>query len=1026
MKRSSGLTPLNLITRAVLGAVALAFNHGKRFKRHLKSPDGWIDFSVGIRTRTGTVGQTIIFRQGKVRVVRGIDGDADVVVNAADDTALTELATAPPGEVLTMMLRNRLAVEGNAAYLQLFIYYLSLLSGSGRIRMPRWLSGENRTYHDRDSSMQGLSISQGSEFLSRSVRKTGENGAVSLQCAAGKDSGPDLGLMPPSDRRKEHLKAHRLEDRNVVHLEDPYLSHLDLGDFPRLELLLHKNRTSRPEICAERPKLLTRWYRENGFEEAGPGRPWHPVLRQGLAFEYLMRCKKPVIAQAQLLAGSTTTNPVCGVVVYPDAQATMIWGELGSVDKRPLNPYDISAETIETLNDVFPFWMERSFHQWVNRMYNRPLCLSLSERFVAMVCSKAVCVSHTVPGLKAVLEKGTSGLIEDIRFKLQDGSLNEDGHATLEGMEHSLKGLEAYASNLATEARLQAAKAADPARRRELLHMARVCERVPRMPASTLDEAVQSVCTTWVGMHMENTNAGLSPGRLDQLLQPYYLADLKGIEPGEGREAYIRHAVELIGCLFLRICDHMPLSPDIGNILFGTSPPNQAITLGGVTPEGEDGVNDMTYIFLKVTEMLALPDPNINARINIEKNSETYIRRLCEVNFTTSATPSLHNDSAVFAALKQHGYPQEHINDWSATGCVEPTISGRHNGHTGAIMIHLVAALEMVLNNGRHPLMQIDLGPKTGEVEEFATFDQFFAAFAAQLEFLVDQTVELNNRYAEAHARLRPTPFLSSTIEGCIERARDMTSGGARYNTSGTANIGLADVTDSLTTIKKLVFDEGRVGFRELKEALDSNFRNAPALHAIVRNRVPLFGSGDPEALRMANRVACLVHDLFSMHRNTRGGRYTTGFWSMSQHTAYGNLSGALPSGRLSGMPFTPGLTPEPHASRNYLDFITDVARLKPEYMDNNMAFNVKLSPSPQESRERIVSNMAGYVKAYCHLGGMQMQFNVVDSRVLRDAMANPDRYRDLIVRISGYNAYFTALNRRQQLELIGRAEYRV
>ena len=991
MKKHSGIMPLNLITRAALGAVALAFNHRKRLKRHLRSPDGWVDLSVGIRTRTGTVAQTIIFRQGRVRVERGIEGNADVVLNAADDAALMGLATAPPGEVLAMMLENRLVIEGNGAYLQLFIHYLSLLSGRRHQKMLGKIRREASVQRERESCTKGPDVSQ-----------------ILI------------------DRRKGHLKAHRLKDKNVVYLQDPYLSHLDLDDFPRLKLLLHQNRTARPEICAERPMLLTRWYRENGFEEASPGRPWHPVLRQGLAFEHLMRCKKPVIADAQLLAGSTTTNPVCGVVVYPDAQATMIWGELNTVDQRLLNPYDISAETIDTLNDVFPFWMERSFHQWVNKAHNRPLCLRLSERFVAMVCSKAVCVSHTVPGLKTVLEKGTGGLIEDIGRRLQDDSLDEDGRSTLEGMAHSLKGLEAYASGLASEARLQAAKAVGPARSRELLHMARVCERVPHMPASTLEEAVQSLWTIWVGMHMENTNAGLSPGRLDQWLQPYYLSDLKGIEPGERRDAYIRHALELIGCLFLRICDHMPLSPDIGNILFGTSPPNQAITLGGVTPQGEDGVNDMTYIFLKVTEMLALPDPNINARINIEKNSETYIRRLCEVNFTTSATPSLHNDSAVFAALKQHGYPQEHINDWSATGCVEPTISGRHNGHTGAIMINLVAALEMAMNNGRHPLIQLDLGPETGQVEDFAAFEQFFAAFAAQLEFLVGQAVELNNLYAGAHARMRPTPFISSTIEGCIEHARDMTAGGARYNTSGTANIGLADVTDSLTAIGRLVFDEGRVSFRELKNALDSDFRDAPALHALVRNRVPLFGSGNSEALRMANRVASLVHDLFAPYRNTRGGRYTTGFWSMSQHTAYGNLSGALPSGRLSGRPFTPGLTPEPHASRNYLDFISDVARLKPEYMDNNMAFNVKLSPSPADSREKTVANMAGYVKAYCLLGGMQMQFNVVDSRVLRDAMANPERYRDLIVRISGYNAYFVGLNRRQQLELIDRAEYGV
>ncbi len=991
MKPPGRINPMNLITHTVLGAMAFAFNHSRTLKRHMKNTDGWINFSIGIRTGNGTVAQTVSFQNGRVRVLKGVNGGADVVLETADDSVLKELASAPPSEVLNMMLRNKLTIEGNVSYLQLFTYYLSLVSGSLHGRM--------------------LAKARRQDIESRK-----EEFCVNIPGLA-----QDL-----KDRRKEHLKADRSEDRGVVYLSDPYLSSYDLEDFPRLKTLMKRHRSSRPELCAERPKLLTEWFRRNGFEEASPGRPWQPVLRQGLAFEHLMRHKRPVIADSQLLAGSTTTNPVCGVIVYPDAQATMIWGELNSVDKRLLNPYDISDETKETLNDIFPFWTKRTFHEWVNREYNRPLSLRLSERLVAIVCSKAICVSHTVPGLKTFLDKGTSGIIEDIRERLSEDTPDEDGRAVLEGMIHSLKGLEAYADHLAAEARLQAAKAADPAREKELLRMAEICGHVPRLPAETLDEAVQSIWTVWIGMHMENTNAGLSPGRLDQWLQPYYLADMEKISVEEGRIDYIHRAVELIGCLYLRISDHMPLSPDIGNILFGTSPSNQVITLGGVTPEGEDGVNDMTYIFLKVTEMLGLPDPNINARINTEKNSETYIRRLCEVNFTTSATPSLHNDAAVFASLRQHGYPEEHIRDWSATGCVEPTISGRHNGHTGSILINLVAAMEMALHNGCHPLMKWDLGPKTGNVEDFRTFEEFFEAYRAQITFLIDQAVSLNNMFGEVHARMRPTPFLSSTIEGCIEKACDMTRGGARYNTTGAANIGLTDVTDSLMAVKKLVFDERKLSFSELKDAVDSDFRNAPGVRALVQNKVPLFGSGNAEALAMANRVASLIHGIYTSHRNFRGGRYTSGFWSMSQHTAYGNLSGTLPSGRLAGKPFTPGLTPEPHASRSYLDFISDVARLNPENMDNNMAFNVKLSPSSKDSREKIVGNMAGYVKAYCSLGGMQMQFNVVDSRMLKDAYSNPENYRDLIVRISGYNAYFVALNRSQQLELIERAEYGV
>ncbi len=980
-----------MITRTLLGAMAFAFNHSPSLKRRMKNTDGWINFSVGIRTGNGRVAQTVSFRDGRVRVSGGIGCGADVVLEAADDAVLKELVSAPPSEVLNMMLRSRLTIEGNVSYLQLFTYYLTLFSGGLHGRM-----------------------------LEKARRKDIES-RKQESCADTPNLAPDL-----NNRRREHLKADKSEDRKVVHLGDPYLSAYDLEDFPRLAALLNRHRAARPELCAERPKLLTDWYRRNGFEEVSPGRPWQPVLRQGLAFEHLMRHKKPVIADSQLLAGSTTANPVCGVIVYPDAQATMIWGELNSVDKRLLNPYDITDETKETLNDIFPFWTKRTFHERVNREYGRPLSLRLTERLVAIVCSKALCVSHTVPGLKTVLEKGTSGIIEDIRERLFEDGPDDEGRAVLEGMIHSLKGLEAYADHLAAEARLKAAGTAGTTRAGELLRMAEVCGHVPRLPAETLDEAVQAICTVWIGMHMENTNAGLSLGRLDQWLQPYFLADMEKTGSEEERESYIRRAIELIGCLFLRISDHMPLSPDIGNILFGTSPPNQAITLGGVTPEGDDGVNDMTYIFLKVTEMLGLPDPNINARINTEKNSDTYIRRLCEVNYTTSATPSLHNDAAVFASLRQHGYPEEHIRDWSATGCVEPTVSGRHNGHTGAILVNLVAAMEMALHNGYHPLMKWDLGPRTGNVEDFRTFEEFFEAYSLQLCFLIDQAVSLNDLFADVHARMRPTPFLSSTIEGCIENACDMTRGGARYNTTGTANIGLADVTDSLMAIRKLVFDDKRLSFHELKRAVDSDFRDAPGVRALVQNKVPLFGSGNAEALAMANRVASLIHGIYASRRNFRGGRYTSGFWSMSQHTAYGNLSGTLPSGRLAGKPFTPGLTPEPHASRSYLDFISDVARLDPENMDNNMAFNVKLSPSSHDTREKIVGAMAGYVKAYCSLGGMQMQFNVVDSRTLKDAYSNPENYRDLIVRISGYNAYFVALNRSQQLELIGRAEYGV
>jgi formate C-acetyltransferase len=530
----------------------------------------------------------------------------------------------------------------------------------------------------------------------------------------------------------------------------------------------------------------------------------------------------------------------------------------------------------------------------------------------------------------------------------------------------------------------------------------------------------------WVGVHMENTNAGFSLGRLDQWLQPYFIADMEKIKNKKDQQEYIKHAVELIGCFYMRCTDHLPLIPDIGNYLFGGSSSDQAITLGGVTPEGEDAVNDMTYIFLKVTEMLSIRDPNVNARYNRGKNSATYLKRLCEVNLNTAATPSIHNDEAVMASLADFNYPVEHLRDWSATGCVEPTLSGRHIGHTNCMMFNMVAALEMALNNGRHPLMRWDLGPKTGDIKagNFKDYESFFNAFAKQLRFLADQTCEYNNFLGEAHQTIRPTPFISALIEGSLKSGRDVTKGGALYNSSGTACIGLADITDSLMSIKKFVFEDKKVSFDELRNAVNTNFNNDPAMLALIKNKALLFGSGNQEALATANRVAKLAHDCFWEHTNYRGGKYTAGFWSMSNHVAFGTLTGALPSGRLAGKAFTPGLTPEPHASKSILDNIRDVAGLDAKNLNNNIAFNVKVVPSAQESHQETVDNIYSYVKTYSDLGGMQIQLNVVSSKTLRDAMEHPENYQNLLVRISGYNAYFVTLNRDMQIELIERAEF--
>jgi len=977
----------DIITHMALRTMALHFNYLPKFRKYLRTDDGWINFSLGMRTEQGNVRQCITFKDGKVRVHGDIPVNVDTEMVFFDNGTLKDMASLPPSEVLNLILKNKLIVRGNLVYAQIFSFFITLFVKGKIINMMKQQAHE-RSKESRERAVQ-----------------------------------PEAA---PAPRVKKQLSA-PARDPGVAFLDDPYLSQYSLADFPRLEKFLDIHFTRKPAICHERPLLLTGWFRENGFETRKDGSPWVPELRQGYAFKHLMENRKPIIRKDDLIAGTTTTQEI-GVVLYPDSHGTMIWGELFTTPYRQLFPYDISDDTREILHhSVFPFWVHRNFKEWVRETYRSPLCQSLDDRFAVYFLWKTAALSHTVLDYPKLLKIGARGIIGEIRRELEkDQAADRLKKDTLEAMILCYEGLIAYARNLSAQAAAEAREEADERRKAELERLAEICARVPENPCTTLDEALNAIWIHWVGVHMENTNAGFSLGRMDQWLQPYFVSDLKKIRGRKKREEYIRRAIELVGCFYMRCTDHLPLIPDIGNYLFGGSSSDQAITLGGVTPEGEDAVNDMTYIFLKVTEMLGIRDPNVNARFHRGKNSEAYLRRLCEVNINTTSTPSIHNDEVVMASLEEFAYPQEHLRDWAATGCVEPTLSGRHIGHTNCMMFNMVAALEMAMYNGRHPLMRWDVGPKTGNVDNgsFPTFDDFFQAFCTQLDFLMDNSCEYNRLLGEAHSVLRPTPFISGLVEGCIANGRDATKGGALYNSSGTACIGLADITDSLMAVKKLVYDEKKVTLKEIREAMETNFENNGYLHSLVRNKVPLFGSGSPEAVEMANRVTRFIHDRFGAHTNFRGGRYTAGFWSMSNHVAFGTLTGALPSGRLAGKPFTPGLTPEAHASRNLLDNIRDVSRLEPKSMNNNIAFNVKVVPSPKESHQVAVDHVYSYVKTYCDLGGMQMQFNVVSSATLRDAMAHPENYRDLMVRISGYNAYFVTLNRDMQMELIERAEY--
>ena len=797
-------------------------------------------------------------------------------------------------------------------------------------------------------------------------------------------------------------------------LADPNFSDLTLDDFPRLKRLLHRHLHTRPRICTERARLYT-----EGFVRARDTKP--AVLRQAQVFSHVMRGKRAIVVDDDLLLG-TTTGELVGVQVFPELGGTAIWPELFTVQARDLNPYEISAEDAHILDrDVFPHWVDDNIREWARRNFANPESLRLDERWVLYFLWKNHAVSHTIVDIPEILARGLHAKVDDAILAGADADPTR--RPFYDAVELTLNAVIDYAERLAAAAAARAANEPDPARKAELTELARICRKVPAAPADTLHEALSAIWICFLALHQESMNAGLSIGRLDVWLQPYLERELAGLTPAE-REPALHRTIELVGAFMLKCTDHLPLVADAGNRLFAGSSSDQVITLGGLRRDGSSGVCDATYIFLKATEMLGLRDPNVNARYSPGVNPELYLRRLCEVNLVTGATPSIHNDDAMIPALLDQGFAAEDARDWGATGCVEPTSCGRHMGHTNCMMFNMVAPLEMTLHRGVHPLIEEQIGPDTGDPREFTTFADFLAAYKIQLGELIDKSVEANNYLGRAHQAMHPTPYLSALIQGTMESAKDVIDGGAQYNSSGSAMVGLSDVVDSLAAIKSLVYARKRTTMDALLTALAADFVGHDKLHIEILRRVPKFGSGDELPTGIANDLIDFVFTRFQSHDNYRGGRYLPGYWSMSNHVAFGVLSGALPSGRKQGKPFTPGITPSPLAETDLLENIRAIATLDGKKFPNNIAFNVKLAPGGDDSHAEKVDRMLAYTKSYVELGGMQLQFNVVSTETLRDAMDNPDQYRSLLVRISGYNAYFVELNRDMQLELVGRLEH--
>jgi len=791
-----------------------------------------------------------------------------------------------------------------------------------------------------------------------------------------------------------------------------------LDSLPRLSRLYNKLLIAKKEVCVQRARFLTEYMKGQGvwFEPA--------VIRRARAVAHILRKLDVNIYPDELIVGGITSKPV-GAIIYPEFIGLLIWPELDMLREREVDSLQISDEEIQELDgEIFPFWQDKILADYADDFTALPTPLSLLEKFGFFLLTEAGGISHTAPDFEKILGVGVQRLIEEAKARIRDMDSSSAGDPEelrkrpfYQAVQVACEGVIEFAQRYRQEALRLAGLETDPARKSALMEIAEVCERVPAQPASSFREALQSLWFLEVALHQENYEQALCPGRLDQYLYPYYQRDLeRGVLTEE-------EAIELLGCFFIKMSEFVPLFGESIAIFFSGFPTNPAISIGGMTQDGLDATNRLTYLILETRDLLKTREPNIHARVHKESPDE-YLSMVCEVLKGGGGMPALVNDDVIIPTLTGKGIKEEDARDYVVIGCVELSVPRKTFGSTDAALMSLPICLEMALNDGYSPVMLEEVGVKSGDPRQFRSMDDVLSAYRRQVAYLVEQMVIGLNALGIAHRELYPSPLLSATIEGCLKKGIDVTAGGAVYNFTGVQGVGMADVADSLAAIDQLVFREKQTTMDELLQALEDDFEGHERLHQLILNRVPKYGNDEDLPDTYAREVAEIFCQEVARHRNPRGGVYLPGFLSMTNHQAFGKLVGALPSGRKAFETFANGISPSNGwDSKGPTAALKSAAKLDYLLATNGVAYNLKFNPGYLQGAEG-TANLSSLIRAYFALGGMHLQVNVVDRQTLLDAQKNPQKYPGLMVRVAGYSAYFADLTREVQDEIISRTEH--
>ena len=783
------------------------------------------------------------------------------------------------------------------------------------------------------------------------------------------------------------------------------------GTFARTKKLREASVTTKPHISIERAVLFTEAYKKwEGSVEM-------PVLR-ALSFKHFMENRTLCINDGELIVGEKGDSAQAAPT-YPEICCHTI-EDMNVMNDRDIVDFSVTEEDKRIQEEIIiPFWEKRQTRRKiVNAMAPEWKNAYEAGMFTEFMEQRAP--GHTVCG-DIIYRKGFADLKKDIEKEIANlDFLNDkeayDKKADLEAMAISCEAMIIFGKRYAELARKMAAETTDEQRKKDLLLIAENCDVVPEHAPKTFHQAIQMYWFVHVGITTElNTWDAFSPGRLDQHLNPFYEKDVE-----EGRLTR-EGAQELLECMWVKF-NNQPAPPKVGITLkeSGTYTDFVNLNTGGIRPDGQDGVNEVSYIILDVMDEMKLVQPSSNVQIS-RKTPQKFLKRACEISRKGWGQPAFYNTEAIIQELLNAGKTIEDARLGGTSGCVETGCFGKE-AYVLTGYMNLPKILELTLNNGFDKYTGKQVGLETGDPREFKTYEELFEAYKKQLHYMVDVKVRGNAIIEKICAEHMPCPLMSSIVDDCIAKGKDYQRGGARYNTRYIQGVGIGTITDSLAAIKYNVFDNEKFSMDTLLKAMEANFEGYEAELNMVKNKTPKYGNDDDYADDIMKEVFNLYHGEVTGRPTVNGGHYRVDMLPTTCHVYFGEVMGASPNGRLAEKPVSEGISPEKGGDTNGPTAVIKSCAKMDHLITGGTLLNQRFAPSVVQGEEGL-DNMANLIRAYFNMDGHHIQFNVFDKNVLLAAQKNPDEYKDLIVRVAGYSDHFNNLSRALQDEIIGRTE---